>query len=176
MITMKTLFKGPLRKLIYVFTLTLLSYIAISGIFSIPMNQTTHYVSKNAGGLAFYAIGLLFLVTVLKATFLELVKNSSARSTGQKIFRVIHRFLGWIIFSLAFYHSMFFVYYYIWPIDTISLSVLITGVITLICLVFVMVSGRKAMFNKSPLESVYLRHIIGTVVLIALIVFHLNFL
>lgn len=175
MVKIGHIFKEPFRKIIYVFAVTVMLYIAISGIFSIPMNQTTLDISKKAGGLSFYTIGALFLLTVLKAAFLEFVENSIIRSRGQKIFQFLHKFLGWIIFILAVYHSLFFIYYYIWPVAIISISRVITGICAMICLVFIMILGKKAMLNFS-FESVYFRHVFATIVLILLTIIHLNFL
>jgi len=170
------LIKKSSRKIVLVLTLTLIMYIAITGIFSIPLNQTTISFSIKAGGLSFYLVGALFLISVLKATFLEFIENSLLRSRGQKIFLVLHKFLGWIIFMLAVYHSLFFLCYYIWPVDKLSVSIVITGVCTIICLFFIMMSGGNSIFKTHNLESVYFRHIFATIVLISLIIIHLNFL
>ncbi|MHB8074090.1 ferric reductase-like transmembrane domain-containing protein [Desulfosporosinus fructosivorans] len=176
MLTISHLTKGLYRKIILFSTLTVMLYIAISGIFSIPLNPTTINMATKAGGLSFYTIGALFLLSVLKATFFEFVNNSAVRSTGQTIFRFLHKFLGWVIFLLALYHSLFFMYYYIYPIEEISVLIIITGLCALICSVFVILSGKNAIFKNLNFESVYFKHVFASIVLILLIIIHLNFL
>ena len=176
MVKIRQVINNPSRKIVFVFILTVIMYIAISGIFSVPINQTTKNLSIKAGGLSFYLVGVLFLLTVLKATFLEFVKNSSLRSSGQKLFRFLHKFLGWIIFMLAVYHSLFFICYYIWPVEEVSVSLVITGLSAMISLVFVMMLGKNDQFKNLNFELAYFRHIFTTIILILLTIIHLNFL
>jgi len=133
-------------------------------------------ISARAGGLSFYAIGALFLLTVIKAAFLEFVKNSSIRSSGQTVFRFLHKALGWIILILASYHSLFFLYYYIWPVVPISIFVVITGLCAMACLFYVVILGRNTFFKNSNYESMYFKHVFATLLLILITFIHLNLL
>lgn len=167
--------KTPSQKVIYLLTLTLVMYIILTGMFSIPMNTASLIISRHSGGMAFYGIGVLCLLMVAELAFLEFVNNSTARHRGQLIFRFLHKFLGWLIFSLATYHSLFYGYYYLWPVAKVTVTGAVTGVCAMLTLTYVVFWGRTGAF-RILIGSKLFRHIFATLILILLTILHLNFL
>lgn len=168
-------FKTPYQKVIYLLTLTLVMYIILTGMFSIPISTASLVISRYAGGMAFYGIGVLCLLMVAELAFLEFVKNSTARNKSQLIFRFLHKFLGWLIFSLATYHSLFYGYYYLWPVTKVTVAGAVTGVCAMLSLACVVFWGRTGAF-KILIGTKFYRHIFATLILILLTILHLNLL
>lgn len=161
--------KKPYQKIVFAFIL--------SGIFLLATAVTRNFV-REAGGLACFFIAALLILSVFKVIFFELVENPESRKKGQKVFGVCHTSLGWIIFGLIVYHSLYFISLSFWPENKISANYLITGIIAIIPVGLVITSGLDKNIiagNIKEIKSVYFNHIFMTILLAVLILIHINF-
>lgn len=150
----------PYQKIIFFFCLSSILFVSTS---------VTKYFAKQAGGVACFLIALLLILSLIKTLFSELVKNPETRSKAKRIFEICHRYLGWTIFMLIIYHSLFYIFLF-QGVNIISVNYIITGMIATVTMIIVILTGLNI-----KIKSIYFSHILSTIILALLIVFHINF-
>ncbi|WP_407313203.1 iron reductase [Desulfosporosinus sp. SB140] len=141
-----------------------------------PISQTTRVTARHAGGFSCFLIAALLILSAFKAIFYEFVTDNNKRSKAQKFFPYCHQCLGWTLFILIGYHSLFFLNLFLWPAAKITVSLLITGILATIGFILVMVSGLdiNKVLERKLFRSAYSRHLFTIVLLAFLIVLHIN--
>lgn len=160
----------PYVKIIFFFCLSSIIFVSTSA---------TKFLAKQAGGIACFLFALLLILSLIKTLLSELVKNSETRNKAKRIIEICHRYLGWAIFMLIIYHSLFYLYQFVQGVNNISVNYIITGLIATAAMILVILTGSNKNVKLSNLDikikSVYFSHILMTIILALLIVFHFNF-
>lgn len=118
--SLSSFLKYPYQKIIFFFCISSIFFVSTS---------VTKYFAKQAGGVACFLVALLLITSVIKTLFFELVKNPETRNKANRIFEICHRYLGWAIFMLIIYHSLFNIFLYFQGVNIISVNYIITGLI-----------------------------------------------
>ncbi len=168
MLSTKGLFTKTSHKLMFA--------IFLSVVFLLITAVTRNSV-RQAGGLACFFIAGILVLSVVKVVFLEFVEDEAIKAKGKKLIEFLHASFGWIAFVLIIYHSLFFLTLAFFPENHISPNYFITGVLALIPMGLVVISGidKNITARNKEVKSMYFNHLLMTILLAVLTVIHINF-
>lgn len=168
MLSINRLLTKTSHKLIFAFTLSVV-FLLITAV--------TRSSVRQAGGLACFFIAGILVLSVIKVVFLEFVEDESKRAKGKKLIEFLHASFGWIALILIIYHSLFFLTLAFFPENNISPNYFITGVLALIPMGLVVISGldKNITARSREVKSMYFNHLFMTILLAVLTVIHINF-